>query len=90
MKKIKELISPCTDCFNKGIVYPNKKCENCEYNICIQIMKKMLYANDNCSLCKNRINLGGGYWDCKDNLQEKCGGEHYNIDWNTVSKEYDV
>lgn len=88
MSDINTFISPCFDCFHKGITYPSKKCETCEYNICIQIMKKILYSQDNCSFCKNRQNLGGGYWDCKKDLQDNCGGNYYEIDWNAVLEEY--
>lgn len=89
MEKKKILHSPCMNCFRMGITYPNHQlCKICEYNSCVQLLKHILYDNDNCSLCKNRINLKGGYWDCHLNKTDECGGKYYEIDWNAVEKEY--
>lgn len=88
MENNKKLHSPCLDCFQRGIIYPSQKCENCEYSVCISIIKKILYAEENCSCCRNRKNLGGGYWDCLQNLQDTCSGKYYDIDWNLLLKEY--
>ena len=65
--RLDDIHSPCRMCFLKGIFYDPDSicCQRCEYNISIQLLKKVLKFNDYCTLCKNRNNLGGGYWDCK-------------------------
>lgn len=87
---LQNLHSPCMNCFQKGILYhpENETCSKCEYNVCVQLMKQILYDNDNCSLCKNRKRLGGGYWDCIKDKQDECKGKFYEIDWEEVYKEY--
>ncbi len=90
MDKLKNLHSPCMTCFVNGIKYnPNNKiCSICEYNFCVQLMKQILYNNNGCSLCKKRKELEGDYWDCKENKQDECGGQYYEIDWEAVENEY--
>lgn len=43
---------------------------------------------DSCSLCINRIPLGGGYWDCKIDKSDICRFDDYVIDWKATLKDY--
>lgn len=87
--------SPCVQCYIHGHTYSpdDESCQGCEYNIAIQVLKVILKCDDGCSLCKNRNNLGGGYWDCKltgtDNC-DCCIEKDFAIDWPKVLKEYDI
>ena len=54
----------------------------------IQLLKKILKDTDGCSLCKNNIRIGGGYWDCSLEPEEECTYDKYQIDWEAVFKEY--
>lgn len=83
--------SPCMQCFqrlNHQYDKDSEMCQGCEYNIAIQLLKKVLQTNDYCSLCQNRIKLGGGYWDCKKNLQDKCTSDDFSIDWKSAFEDY--
>lgn len=82
--------SPCTRCFSRGIVYNenSKTCSTCEYEYCMKLLKKILYSEENCSMCKNCKSLGGGNFDCRKHKQEECGGKYYEINWDKVMKEY--
>ena len=85
--------SPCTDCYIHGQYYSpsNEKCRRCEYNIAIQLLKKMLITNNYCSLCEHRVRLGGGYWDCNLTESTACEDEkNYCIDWKAAFDEYDI
>ena len=49
----------------------------------------MLRTNNYRSLCKNRIRLGGGYWDCNIAEDTACEAEKdYYIDWKAAFDEY--
>ena len=86
--------SPCVQCYIRGAEYSpdDVDCQRCEYNIAIQILKTVLKVNDYCTLCKNRNNLGGGYWDCKiGNDDCTCEVEEdFLIDWKAVCEDYGI
>lgn len=78
--------SPCMECYiHGGRSYSpdDVGCQRCEYNIAIQLLKVVLKSNDYCTLCKNRDNLGGGYWDC--NITKD-----FAIDWHEAFREYNI
>ena len=84
--------SPCSQCYINGKLYSpdNEFCQRCEYNIAIYLLKKMLRTYDYCTLCKNRIRLGGGCWDCKFNKHGACNTDtDFVINWEEVFKEYE-
>lgn len=93
--RLDDVHSPCRMCFLKGIFYDPDSicCQRCEYNISIQLLKKVLKFNDCCTLCKNRNNLGGGYWDCKVTERDDCccdEEKNFVIDWQSALKEYGI
>ena len=85
--------SPCSQCYINAKLYSpdDETCQRCEYNIAIYLLKIMLKTYDYCTLCKNRIRLGGGYLDCKIN-EKDCGvcdiESDFIIDWKEVFNEY--
>lgn len=87
---LEKIHNPCVKFYFDGIPYDSNsvQCKHCEYNISIQLLKKILYRFEGCSLCKNRENIGGGYWDCKINCQEGCDGNHLSIDREAIIKDY--
>ncbi len=88
---IKNKHSPCTMCCQKfGYSYDENQdvCQRCEYNISIQLLKRILKCEDSCSLCSNRILLVGGYLGCKNDKQDTCCSDDYAIDWEAVCKDY--
>lgn len=92
---LNHIISPCHQCYIHGTEYSpdDAGCQRCEYNIAVQILKVVLKFNDYCTLCKNRNNLGGGYWDCKitDNDDRICEVEKdFAIDWKAVCRDYGI
>lgn len=94
--KLTDIHSPCLECFRKDIYYDpaSDRCQRCEYNIAIKLLKRVLKENDYCTLCKNRKRLGGGYWDCTDEKASFYGGcvadESFAIDWETACQEYGI
>ena len=93
--RLDNMTSPCVMCFQKGIVYDDKSehCKKCEYNLTVQLLKKIIKSTDSCALCKNRENLGGGYWDCKlGGISNGCCdvNNDFVIDWEETLKEYNV
>lgn len=84
--------SPCFMC-DDGYLPNNDNCQRCGYNIAVQVLKKVLRENDYCACCKNRIRLGGGYYDCKvlDKDNERCVPEdHFRIDYDAVCNDYKI
>jgi len=78
-------------CYQKfGYSYDENQsvCQSCEYNIAMQLLKRILKCEDSCSLCSNRIPLGGGYWDCKNDKHDTCCADDYVIDWEATLKDY--
>ena len=95
MLNSKDIHSPCQSCAIRGHTYsPNDtSCQKCEYNIAIQILKRVLKDNDYCKHCKNReYHRGnyGGYYDCKfDDKDFVCVTERdFVINWDSVFEEY--
>lgn len=92
---LKNMHSPCERCYVRGHLYSpdNDSCQRCEYNIAIQLLKRVLKDNDYCTLCKNRKRLGGGYWDCEitgdDNGYCRDNGD-FSIDWKAACDEYKI
>lgn len=88
--------SPCMECYIHGghSYSPDYVgCQRCEYNIAIQLLKVVLKFNDYCTLCKNRNNLGGGYWDCKITGRDDCDcniEKDFAIDWHEAFREYGI
>ena len=87
--------SPCLTCYSKGILYDenSEHCQSCEYNIAVQLLKRVLKENDYCDFCKSRASLGGGYYTCAAGYDDKgtCRlGENYNIDWQKVCEAYGI
>lgn len=86
--------SPCQMCFIRGVYYdPNSKhCQGCEYHIAIKLLQKTLEESEGCSLCKNGVKLGGGYWSCiiPENEYGCSDGQDYVIDWEAACKAYDL
>lgn len=91
--KLNAMHSPCNMCFLKGMFYDLIRCQSCEYNIAIKLLKKVLKENDYCTLCKNRRSLGGGYWDCEitGDDDRPCKPEtDFVIDWEAVFDVYKI
>ena len=92
---LENIHSPCQQCFNHGHLYSSydDKCQSCEYNIAIKLLKVVLKDNDYCTLCKNRVNLGDGCYDCKVNGNNDCICDVENdflIDWEYAFKDYGI
>ena len=89
---LENMHSPCAMCFSKGILYdPDlNNCQRCEYNIAIQLLKRMLYQKLYCDACKDSTSLGGGYCECvaPDDDNYCKNGEKLVIDWEMACKEY--
>ena len=85
--------SPCLMCFqrfNHSFDENSTLCQRCEYNVAIQLLKGILRSNNHCAICKSRVNLGGGYWECKKKLEEECSDKDFEIDWKEAFKEYNI
>lgn len=84
--------SPCEMCFQRGVSFSldSACCQRCEYNIAIQLLKRVLKETLYCPVCKDSKSLGGGYWECvasdDDNYCKQ--GENLIIDWEIACKEY--
>lgn len=89
---LEKMHSPCVMCFLKGVLYdPNSDhCQRCEYNIAIQLLKRMIKQELSCAACLDSTSLGGGYWECvapeDDNYCKN--GEKLVIDWEMACNEY--
>ena len=93
--RLDDIHSPCQMCFLRGIFYnPDAiRCQRCEYNIALKLLKRVLKENDHCTLCKNCKRLGGGYYECSAKYDDdgSCKkGENLLIDWELVCKEYNL
>lgn len=90
---LKDINSPCVKCYiHSGFSFSeyNASCQKCEYNIAIQLLKKVLKENDYCILCNHMENLGGGYYDCKlepDRFSTQCEND-FSINWEKAYREY--
>lgn len=82
--------SPCEQCFIDGHRYfpEDDKCQRCEYNIAIMILKEVLKSNDYCNLCGNVEHIKGGYTDCKLGFDGYGVCNSYKIDWNKIVDDY--
>lgn len=89
---INKIYSPCQFCYERGKLYSigNESCQQCEYNIAIQILKEVLKQNDYCNCCKHVIHVKGGYTDCQLNNDGYKDCNSYTIDWNAITKEYQL
>ena len=92
---LESMHSPCQQCYIHGHLYSpdDPSCRRCEYNIAVQLLKIVLKFNDYCTLCKNKNNLGGGYWDCKVTGNDDCMcnvEKDFSIDWQAVCDEYGI
>lgn len=87
-----EMGFPCMMCYIRGGGYdPNHKgCQRCENNVLAQLLKSVLKTHHMCTFCRNRNNLGGGYWNCKITGKDDgcCKLEDFHIDCEAVAKEY--
>lgn len=93
--RLDDVHSPCGMCFLKGILYDSDslRCQRCEYNIAIKLLKRVLKENDCCTLCKNCKRFGGGYYECGSGYDKdgSCKqGENLLIDWEAVCNEYGI
>lgn len=90
---ISDPYSPCFNCIVHGHLYSSddSRCQNCEYNIAILILKEVLKQNDYCGLCRHVEHIKGGYTECTfgHNGWQECG-EDYGIDWNAIVEEYGI
>lgn len=87
------LNSPCAQCYLRGHTFSsdNKQCQQCEYFVTMETLKKVLQINDNCLCCLHKKYMGGGYYDCKANEDYgnmKC--TKFEIDWEKVFMEYNL
>ena len=89
---LENIYSPCEQCLIHGYSYSpnNDRCQSCEYNIAIAILKEVLKSNDFCTLCKNVEHIKGGYTDCKFGLDGSRQCNSYTIDWKAIIKDYQL
>lgn len=92
---LKNKHSPCMMCIIKGSSYDENSasCQSCEYNIAVQILKRVLKENDYCDFCKSCASLGGGYYACAaghDDNNTCKHGENYHINWQKVCEAYEI
>lgn len=93
--RLDDMHSPCGMCFLKGIFYDSDsiRCQRCEYNIAIKLLKRVLKAELYCPACENSKSLGGGYWECTvapDDDTYCKQGENLVINWELVCEEYGI
>lgn len=85
--------TPCMMCYIRGGGYDpeHESCQSCEHNVAIKILRAILRTDYQCRFCRNRNNLGGGYWGCKlPGREDGCCKEYYDflLDWEEICKEY--
>ena len=99
--RLDDIHSPCALCFLKGIMYDTNsiRCQRCEYNIAIKLLKRVLKQHDHCNLCKNCRRLNDE--NCEYNEVLECSeavidknccvhGENLLIDWEAVCTKYGI
>ena len=76
---LENIHTPCQQCYMHGYSYSSDSdiCQRCEYNISIELLKRILRMGSMCNFCKhyNACILPAG----------EC---NYSIDWNKAFKVY--
>lgn len=88
---LENIHSPCEQCFIDGHRYfpDDDKCQRCEYNITIVLLKEVLKTHNYCSLCKN-LYSESGFGCCKLNGKGCHNCDSYEIDWEAIVRKYQI
>lgn len=76
---LENMHSPCQQCYIRGHSYSSddNSCQRCEYNIAIELLKRILRIGSICSFCKHYNGCVAPTGEC-----------NYSIDWNKAFEVY--
>ena len=89
---LKDKSSPCVTCYmHSGFSFSehNASCQKCEYNIAIQLLKRVLKDNDYCQMC-NHVEKDHGEFYCKFDYDKKDCLDNFSINWEKACWYYDM